>query len=90
MGANALSIDAADFSARSSELLGQIRSREIDELSITEHGYVVAVMTAPNRADETFNLHKILRGTIKAPYDFDPTLPAFEGIMEAQKDTPFE
>ncbi|WP_158809445.1 hypothetical protein [Beijerinckia sp. L45] len=67
MGANALSVDTADFSARSAELLGQIRSRTIDQLLITEHGRVVAVMTVPEQSDRTFNLHKILRGTITAP-----------------------
>jgi len=90
MSVNALSVDAADFSARSAELLGQIRLKKIEQLLIVEHGRVVAVMTAPDKADRTFNLHQILRGTITAPHDFDPTAPAFEGTMEAENDTPYE
>jgi antitoxin (DNA-binding transcriptional repressor) of toxin-antitoxin stability system len=83
------SITATEFEASCLDLLDQISAGRIKELTTTERGKPVAVVTAPPPERGAIEvLFGMMKGSVIAPPDFDFTAPAFEGVMEAAMDDP--
>jgi antitoxin (DNA-binding transcriptional repressor) of toxin-antitoxin stability system len=83
------SINATEFKATCLDLLDQIASGQVSELTVIKGGKPVAVVKAPpvdRAAIEA--LFGSMAGSVIAPPGFDFTEPAFEGIMEAAMGEP--
>ena len=87
----ARTITATEFKATCLDLLDQVASGRITQITVTKRGKPVAVVTAPTPEKHPFDvLYGMMEGSVIAPPDFDFTAPAFEGVMEAKIDQPPE
>ena len=72
-------ITASAFRTRCFEILGQIESGKLDQVTVTKRGQVVAVIRpAPVKTpvEAVGSLHGCMRGTVVIPPDFDLEAPA--------------
>ncbi|HEX8165525.1 MAG TPA: type II toxin-antitoxin system prevent-host-death family antitoxin [Beijerinckiaceae bacterium] len=70
-------ITASAFRTRCFEILGQIESGKLDQVTVTKRGRPVAVIgPAPVRTPIKGSLHGCMRGTVIIPPDFNLEAPA--------------
>ena len=75
---------ATEFKAKCLEILDQIKSGEIDRLTITKRGEPVGVLIAPeHEADALSKLHGSMRGSVIIPEGFDLTAPVLDEALDA-------
>lgn len=78
-------MSVTEFKAKCLEMLDRIGSRDIDTLTITKRGKVLAVISAPRtREDEIRNLHGFMRGSVILPGGFDLTAPVLDESLDAE------
>lgn len=82
-------ISASEFKATCLDLLDQVGSGKISQLTVTKRGKPVAVVVPPAADRHPFDvLFGMMEGSVIAPPGFDFTEPAFKGVMEAAMDEP--
>ena len=72
-------ISATEFKAKCLDILDRIKSRELERVTITKRGRVVAVLVPP--ADEVAQvrqIHGFLRGSVIIPDGVDLTEPILD------------
>lgn len=73
-------ISVTDFKARCLDLLKRLGRRQLDKVTVTRHGEVVAVITPPDRERESAirALHGSMRGSVIIPEGVDLTEPVLD------------
>jgi prevent-host-death family protein len=78
-------VNATQFKAKCLEILDRVGDHEVEQVSITKHGRVVAVLVPPpvtSGAPES--IHGFLRGSVTIPTDFDLTAPVMDEPLLAE------
>ncbi len=74
--ANAESISATEFKAKCLAILDRVGRREVERVTITKRGKVVAVVTPPDtEASRVRQIHGFMRGSVVIHDDVDLTAP---------------
>lgn len=81
-----VTVSATRFRATCPGLLDRVANGEIDRLEVTKRGKVVAVLGPPDSRHQVDALFGALKGTITRADALDLTAPAFDGVIEAQRD----
>lgn len=79
-------LGAAEFKAKCLDILDRVASHELERVTITKRGKVVAVLTPPDSdADLLRGLHGFMRGSVVIPEGVDLTAPvADEAFLAAE------
>jgi prevent-host-death family protein len=78
-------ITAAEFKAKCLDILDRVNRREIERLTITEGGAVVAVVVPPQPdPQQVEDLYGCMRGSVIIPPGFDLTAPVFDEVFDAE------
>lgn len=79
-------ISASEFKAKCLDLLDRLAGHEIDRITITKRGRVVAVLTPPEREEAAVQqLHGFMRGSVLAPEGLDLTAPVLDEDWAAEQ-----
>jgi antitoxin (DNA-binding transcriptional repressor) of toxin-antitoxin stability system len=79
-------ISATEFKAKCLDILDRISRREMDRLSITKRGAVVAVLVPPDvEAIQVENLHGFMRGSVVIPEGADLTAPIIDDAWSVEQ-----
>lgn len=69
-------IAAAEFKAKCLDILDRVASRELERVTITKRGRIVAILTPPDsQVTEVQALHGFMRGSVTIPPELDLTAP---------------
>lgn len=81
-------IGAAEFKAKCLDILDRLASHELERVTITKRGRIVAVLTPPETDGAAVRqLHGFMRGSVVIPSGFDLTAPvADEDFIAARGD----
>jgi len=75
---------ATEFKAKCLDFLDRVGQPDMESLSITKHGKVVAVlMPPPPDQGAVDDLHGFLRGSVTMPDGVDLTMPILDGSFSA-------
>ena len=78
-------LSASDFKAKCLDVLDRVGDREVESVSITKHGKVVAMLVPPTGFSESVQaLHGCMPGSVLIPEGVDLTAPTFEGESVAE------
>jgi prevent-host-death family protein len=73
---NAKSITATEFKAKCLDILDRVSRREVERVTITKRGKIVAVVTPPeSEASRVRQIHGYMRGSVVIHDDLDLTAP---------------
>lgn len=79
-------IGAAEFKAKCLDILDRLANRELERVTITKRGRVVAVLTPPERdVAAVRRLHGFMRGSVLIPPGFDLTAPVADDDFAAAR-----
>ncbi len=79
-----LEIAASEFKAKCLDLMDRLAARKLDRIIVTKRGRPVAVLSpAPTREEVAEGLFGCLRGSLRAPADFDFTAPVLDEPLDA-------
>ncbi len=77
-------VTATEFKAKCLDFLDRVGEPDMERLSITKHGKVVAVlMPPPPEQGAVEALHGFLRGSVIIPDGFDLTMPILDQSFSA-------
>lgn len=82
-----LFVSVTEFKTRCLELFTRLQAGEIDEISVTRRGKVVAVVESPDAkaAEMARAVHGSMADQTIIPEGFDLTAPVFEGTLDAEE-----
>lgn len=78
-------ISASQFKARCLDLFDQLSARKLDSVTVTKRGRPVAVVRPPEHAEKLVAIHGFLRGSVTIPPGLDPTRPALDEPLNAER-----
>jgi prevent-host-death family protein len=83
--ANSESISATEFKAKCLDILDRVSRRELERVTVTKRGKVVAVVTPPEtEASRVRQIHGFMRGSVVTHEDIDLTKPILDEPFAAE------
>ena len=77
-------INATEFKAKCLEILDRVSRNEVQQVTVTKRGKVVAVVTPPpTDVARVRQLHGFMRGSVVIPRGFDLTAPVVDEKFDA-------
>lgn len=83
-------MSATEFKAKCLDILDRVGRGEIERLSITKRGAVVAVLVPPPGEPEPQLLYGFMRGSVVLPPELDLTEPICQDVPDAESGKLFE
>lgn len=78
-------VNVTEFKAKCLDLLDQVGSRQIEQLGITKHGRIVAVLVPPAISEDAVQqLHGFLRSSVVVPEGMNLTAPVLDEPLDAE------
>jgi prevent-host-death family protein len=78
-------ISATEFKAKCLDILDQVSRREVERVTVTKRGKVVAIVTPPEtEASRVRQIHGFMRGSVVTHQDIDLTKPILDEPFEAE------
>lgn len=79
-------ISASEFKAKCLDILDRLATRELERVTITKRGRIVAVLIPPaDEAAAVHQLHGCMRGSVMIPAGFDLTAPVLDEPFTAEQ-----